>query len=859
MKNRLRILCLGALTLLGVCAAAPAAAQHSADRDAVRVLPLDGEWRLTGYSPDRSRWVELVARVPGQVHDDLLREGFIDDPFWRDNAERCQWVEHWEWRYKRSFYLPEGFDSGRVQLCFDGLDTYAEITLNGRRIGPLERPTTENMFLEYGFDVSGWLKRGGENVLEVRFLPLERVVGEEARRKSYPAAFGDPLRAYVRRMQCTFGWDWVHRFVTAGIWRSCRLVAWPEARVEHPFVWVKELRPGKAVLHAEAAVEADDGFRGEVRMALTAPDGRRVWQAARPVTGRGTVSFEAEVPDPELWWPRGAGAQPLYGFEAAVCDAGGRLLHAERCRTGIRTVAVEESPLADGTSFILKVNGRRIFARGGNWVPADPFPARIAPERYRLLLGRAAEAGMNMVRVWGGGIYEQEPFWQACDSLGILVWQDFMLACGGYPEERPEFVDLFLREVACNVRRMRNHPSLAVWCGDNELGMNHAPDGEWPFSRVHRECTAPLVAQLDPSRPFRPTSPYGAAGDPSKAGDAHQGAQYADSLIFSDDASAYRVLTGRYARARFLSESTTAGVPTRRSLLRFMDGEDLSRSEMFDYHTKDNPYVGGGLTLFGKLESLSEKLYGEHGGDVGRRLRQMEYTQYEFVRLTMEAARANKFRTGGVLFWMYNDCWPASGWSLIDYWGEPKAGWYAMKSACRSVIASTEQGDDGLLRWRIASDAAEPADVTYEVRVQPLDGGRPRVLSEGRVRVAPDAPQQVLELPAEPLARELGDGRIVVFEVHCGPERDRSFWTPLTPRQVAWPATKLEVSLHRPAAEGEVRIASSRWGRVVTLEGAALFEDNYFEMLPGETRTVRWRSFDGTPVPEIRVTAWNAR
>lgn len=827
--------------------------------DDAAVVKLDGEWQLTGWSPDRSRQVTLTARVPGQVHADLRREGLIPDPFWRDNAEQCQWPEHWEWRYKRSFRLPPGFGDGRVRLEFDGLDTYAEITLNGRRIGPLERPTTCDMFLEYAFDVTGWLKPDGENVLEVRFLPIERVVGEKVRQQVFPAAFGDPYRAYVRRMQCTFGWDWVHRFVTAGIWRSCRLAACPAARVEHPFVYTRKLLDGGALLHVEAEIAADSAFRGTVRGVLRAPDGGIAWSEEWPVAGGGKVAADPVIRSPRLWWPHGSGAQPLYTLDMAVYDPDGRRLHGVETRTGIRTVEIEQLPEAGGRTFTFRINGERIFARGGNWIPADPFPSQVTPERYAMLVGRAAEAGMNMLRVWGGGIYEQEPFLAACDSLGVMLWHDFMLACGGYPEHQPGFSDLFLEEVECNVRRMRNHPSVVVWCGDNELGMGYAEDADWPFKATHRDRTAPLLARIDPSRPFRPTSPYGGGGAGSpRSGDAHQGAQYSDSLIGSPDAADYRALTARYARAPFLSESTTAGVPTRRSLLRFMTEADLDRSEMFDYHTKDNPYVGGGLTLFGKLENLSEKLYGPHCGEQCRRLRQMEYTQYEFVRLTLEAARARKFSSSGVLFWMFNDCWPASGWSLVDYWGDPKAGWYAMKSGCREVIAATEQGERELTWW-IVNDGMQPAEVAYKVWLQPLAGGAGRVIAEGVTQVGANGLRCVGRELREAVAREAGRDRIAVFEVCAGGGVDRSYWTPLLPREVDYPPTVVETSGFRPGTAGEIRMTSSRWGRVVTLEGDALFEDNYFEMLPGESRTIRWRSIDGRRVKAIRVSAWNAR
>ncbi len=825
------------------------------------VISLDGDWLLTGYSPDMPKHLELAAKVPGQVHVDLLREGIIEDPYWRDNAEKCQWVERWEWRYKKSFRLPEGFDPRWAKLQFDGLDTYADVYLNGRKIGEFGKPTADNMFQPYEFDINGWLKVGGENLLEVRFYPLERIIGERAKQKVYPVAFGDPIRSYVRRMQCTFGWDWVNRFVTMGIWRSCRITNYADARIDNSFFYTQSLNGNTATAIVEVNTTDRDNTPRRLNVRLTDPDNREVWSQSSSVCGSKLSRYELQLRSPQLWWPNGAGAHPVYTLTAELSDKNG-IIHTKSYTCGIRTIAIEEIKEApDASSFTILINNRRIFAKGGNWIPADPFPAQISAEKYRHLIGEAAAAGMNMLRVWGGGIFEAEPFWEACDRAGIMVWQDFLLACGGYPEDK-EFVASFRREVESNVKLLRNHPSLIVWCGDNELSLNHKPDSDWPYKKIHTEVTAPLLATIDPSRPFRLSSPLGI--DPkttnsSISGDAHMGGQYTVEMDESVDAADYRLITGKTARARFLSESTTAGAPPKRSLLRFMNESDLANCEMFDYHTKDNPYVEGGLTLFGKLERLSQKLYGNPENNIDRRIRQLEYTQYDFVRQTMEATRANKFYTSGILFWMYNDCWPASGWSLIDYWGGRKAGWYAMASACRSVIAATQQIDDKLGWWVSSDEIDRDTKVNYLIKIQALNSPAYTTLKKGSITVKANQAVQLFEMAAEKAAKLVGSEKMAVLEITTDRNvTDRSYWTAEVPQAVKYPAAQLRiVPTGLGSTSGEVTVATDNWARVVTLDADADFEDNYFELQPGQSRTIKWHSAE--PISQIGVSAWNSK
>lgn len=819
------------------------------------ILSLEGNWDLIGFNSDKSQHVELSAKVPGYVHLDLLNEGIIKDPFWRKNADYCQWIEHWQWNYRKSFYIPEEFDINNAFLEFDGIDTYAEIYLNGRKIGKPNAPTVSNMFLKYSFNVSEMLKLGSENVLEVKFVPVKDAVGDKANSKKYPCAFGDPYRLHIRRMQCTFGWDWVYRFVSYGIWRSCRIKSYPKAYIDDLFVYTKEIIPNSASLHVEVTIKGDEKFDSKCIMRMKSPEGKVVWSNHKVISGSGNVNMDFDIESPMLWWPNGAGEQPLYTFESEILDLSGNLLNKSVKKVGIRTVELDETQDEIGSSFIIKINDKPIFCKGGNWIPADPFPSRVTSEWYNKLLVRTAEAGMNMIRVWGGGIYEDDSFYEICDSQGIMIWQDFMLACGKYPEDQPAFVNSFLGEIDYNVSRLRNHPSIVLWCGDNELG--YAGN----LVDFHKQKTSVLIEKIDPSRPFHPSSPTNHAPLAMNTGDAHLGFHNSFIIPFLKNNADYRKIISSYSHARFLSESTTCGVPVKSSLLKFMTNEDLSKSEIFDYHTQDNPYSKGNYSLFGGLEKVSNILYGDpvknRNNYSETRLRQLQYCQYEFVRLVMEATRANKPITNGILFWMLNDCWPTSGWSLIDYWGIPKAAWYAMKSGCKDVIAATEDEYEGI-SWTIASDRQVPVLVNYKIWIQALDGSSSEIIKEGKIDIPQNASSVVLEYKDKSnLIEKVGDNKMVVFEIESESGYDRSYWTPLLPRDIKYVPTQLKVKGETSGVEGELKISSSNWARVVTITGNALFSDNYFEMLPGETKTIKWKSIDGNVIDNINISCWN--
>lgn len=821
---------------------------------AVSTIDLNGDWQISGFDPEGTRRIsDLSGRVPGQVHPDLERAGLIPDPFWRDQADQCQWVEHWEWRYQRTFKVPADFPQQWTMLQFDGLDTYATILLNGKQVG-----TSSNMFIPHEFPITGWLKPG-INTIEVRFAPAEAAV---AGKPPYFAVFdAKGLRPHIRRMQCSFGWDWVHRLVTAGIWQPCRIVSYPNARIQDLFAWTANLTREAADLKLELATEVRSNVATKAHVTIADPAGKTVWEKTVPVESRVT-KLNATIRDPQWWWPNGAGEHPLYRVTAEQLADNGAVLDRREIETGLRTVSIERIPDSNATnantSFTLVVNGTRIFAKGGNWVPADPFPARITPDKYARLLGQAQDAGINMLRSWGGGIYETEDFWRNCDRMGIMVSQDFLMACAKYPEDDPGFTKPLKQEFASAIRMLRNHPSLVFWCGDNELGQHATGIGDWNFKKFHLQVTASLVKELDPSRAFWLSSPWsGSAVENSSplSGDCHINSQLENGM-YESDMSGYRALIGKTV-GRFMSEHATGGSPPKRTLLRFMTANDLEHEAMREYHTSDNPYIGRerGLTISQIFHDEADKLYGNSAGDTDRRIRQEEYLQYEFARLGMEAARRSKFWCSGIQLWMFNDCWPAIGWSVLDYWGNRKASWYALAAGCRPVMSAAEVTTNAV-HWWVSNDQLQPADVTLEIRVQPWSG-KPRLSKKITLTVPANSSVDATNLPLDEIKKIMGNDSALVCDLDSTVGHDRSWWFPGLPLEMKLPPAKLQVSELRGEGEGTITIHAKNWARVVTLDADVDFSDNYFELLPDETRTITWKAPNRSFAGKIVVSCWN--
>ena len=804
---------------------------------------LNGPWQGKCLGEDG---FSFSATVPGCVHSDLAGKRLPADLQVGKNADAGVWIEDRDWEYEKVFtvtQIPEN-----ISLVFEGLDTYADIWLNGTHLG-----STDNMFIPHRFGVEKQL-RLGENTLTVRFRSPVRQVADREPRK---AAFGDYGRLYTRRIQCTYGWDWVARFVTCGIWRDVYLEAQSGLRVKDAYVYTEAVYEGGAQIVVEARLE-DYSQGGYLDMQILDPDGKQVY-SHRWYRKEDFLKEHIDLPDARLWYPAGYGQQPLYTL----------LVGQKRISFGIRSLQILQLPDAPGSpwhdlclalkqtpgglkydqnqqfsGFVPVVNGQKVLCKGANWVPSEPLPSQETPQKITALLELAREAGVNMQRVWGGGIFEQDHFYSECDRLGILVTQDFLMACGHYPEEDRAFLAQLRREAEFAALTLRNHPCLAWWSGDNENAVLGDDEAQWYKGRaaIH-EAIYPVLMALDPRRRFMLSSPCGGKTYASKTVGTTHNTQYLGQECFpfvrNTDLTDYKDHFGHYL-ARFIAEEPTTGAISLPSLRRFMtDREIFETEELWQYHTKSNPALS--FTLFDFLQDMAKKLLGNFR-DGRDRLFKLQYTQYEWVRVTMENICRNRGFVNGLIYWMWNDCWAAaSGWSFVDYYCLPKLSYYAFKRCAGQLVASIEKKQG----FQIFLCNDSPEGKTVSLKLYTLTGGSQTLFREETVSVAARSAGRVLTLPEEILPR----GGMLLCEAVSGELCDRTFY-----REGTLPMVPCAAEMQRNG--DRVTVRAKGYVHAVNLEGEYLFSDNGFCLYPGESRTVTLRKAPNAQTDDLTLTAY---
>jgi beta-mannosidase len=820
-----------------------------------RVFSLDGVWKLQWFEFGRSEgqfakdyddswWVD--ARVPGEVHEELLERGLIEDPFFADNCDKREWVERVDWWYRRRFYVPEDLRGKRVELVFEGLDTFATVWVNGVRVAE-----SEDMFLPLRVDVTDKLEYGAWNVVAVRlgapwYETLRRAGGFSERTLNWNGSYA---RLYARKAQYQYGWDWAAKLLTVGIWRSVRLEAYDKAVLRDAFVWTRALGDGWAELELWVEVESLGEYEGEIAFEARCGDSliSQRWPAKLP-RGSSEHRFRVKVERPKLWWPRGYGPQNLY--EARVeLRVGGSLEDERRFRFGIRTVElVTEADLTPNRKvFFFKVNGVPVFLKGANWIPADLLISRLTRERYRELLELAAEGNHNALRVWGGGLVEHDDFYDLCDELGIALWHDFQFACGHYPEDE-RFLSLVRRELEATVRRLRNHPSILLWCGNNEDEMLEFYSGLGLYRhRKDFEVAPEVVKRLDPSRPYWPSSPWGGENpnDP-REGDRHNW-----------DVWHGMVPIEWYTRdeARFMSEFGMQAAPHVNTLRRFLPPDKLwplNGLWVYHYHVPDKmiPY----LKDFGDPRWLHDYVF------------LTQIVQGEALKTAIEHCRRRKFACGGALYWSLNAPWPNACWETVDYYGRPKAGFYFAKRAFAPVIVSPVRSGEEV-EVHLVNDTMSEVRGVLTVRL--VDAGSGRVVREERVEAGapPNSSAVAAKLRLSEWVRDPRRELLHFTFEHPG----GSAWNSLLlakPREVSFAPADLSVEVRAARVEGrdavvEVEVSSSGYARyafVDVLEDfVAVADDNFFDLLPGERKLVKLRVKGASGPLTLVAGAWNAK
>ena len=749
---------------------------------------LNGAWQCR-CTDGGAHDYEIPATVPGCVHTDLQAAGILGDLYYRDNADSCQWVERCSVTYTRTFDIGE-FEPN-TYLTFDGLDVYCDVFLNGKRLG-----SCDDMFIKWSFCTDGILKKG-TNTLTVAFRsPVKETENLPKRNGAFTTE-----RLYTRRVQCTYGWDWVARFVTMGIWKDVHLDVRNPDRLENVYVSTKSINRYSAQIMVSADF-CDITGEAFAEFEILDPDGKTVYTKKRRLlsTQKGStrtcIEEHIDIAEPRLWYPSGHGEQPLYTLKVGEREV----------RFGIRTVEILEiedipgSPEAEkakeikqydhliewdknegSSSFILLVNGERIFCRGANWVPCEPFMPAETDEKIDRLVKLAKESNVNMLRVWGGGIFEHDAFYSACDREGILVTQDFLMACGTYPEEDDEFIRKLALEAEEAAYSLRNHPCLVWWSGDNENAVNGSENmAHYNGRRAALEGIGPVLKRLDPARRFLPSSPYGGVPYASAVRGTTHNTQFLGNFfawVREGDFTDYRAYFERYL-ARFTAEQPALGMPYVSSLRKFMTDEDIfgDDTSISEYHTKNNPGLGS-VTLYGYAERMAEGIFGKFTSGKDR-VKKMQLLQCEWIRLSLELFRRNMWFSSGIIYWMFNDCWPAAnGWSMVDYYTAPKPAFYTFKRCASDVIGSVTE-KDGKITVAISNAGTQSVWMNYRLYVYNIVTGEE---TDIRNSGAPCPAGSVKTESCEKVP--LDADHVLLLDLSNG---DRSFFLPLRWADMHW-------------------------------------------------------------------------
>lgn len=781
------------------------------------------------------RW--LPAQVPGCVHQDLRRAGEIPDPFFGTNELDLQWIEHRDWEYRAVFEVDAKLRAEEVvDLVADGLDTLATVSLNGRRIA-----RTENMFTPCRWSVKGRLRKG-ENELVIRFAAVGPYLESTHNRRTH-VLFNDPVgnSDRIRKEQCQFGWDWGPRFVTAGIWRDIRLEGWSHNRLESVVVKQRHPKSGRVFLDLKPELERPQ------------PDVSCRWRLV--LRGKEVGAGEGRtvrVDQPELWWPAGQGAQPLYDLEVEVVDGAGRRMGVWERRIGLRKIELDQGRDPWGRRFGFRVNGRLVFAKGANWIPAHSFVAGLKRADYQRDLRSAVDAHMNMIRVWGGGIYESEEFYDLCDELGLMVWQDFCFACTRYPGEE-RFNELVQPEAEAQVRRIRHRASLALWCGNNEIWWLHRevlwdqPDSEEhaEYWRLFHELLPEVVAENDPTTAYWPSSPYAPGGDPGH----EAGERGGDTHFWQVWHSRRPVRDYEKWAFRFVSEFGMQSYSSPETNRTFCPpGEGNVFGPVMENHQKN---TAGNQIILDYVSRLYR--FPKTQDDL---IYLSQLNQAHCMQVAVEHYRRLSPRCLGALYWQLNDCWPVASWSSIEYTGRWRALHHAAKRFFAPYLISAKlSGEekvgvgnyrtstvDAVELWTVC-DAPEPIDAALRWEVRLFDGKR---VSRGtqKVRLEPGLSRRVKTLS---LAEYLGKYRRTELYVRIQLIKGRRTLSEETvfltaPRFVDLPRGQADVAVSmRDSCTAEITVSSAvflhRFGLTLPSVGDRA-SDNYFDVYPGEPKTI---------------------
>ncbi len=834
---------------------------------------LNGTWQLHDepLSVDQSEAARIAALdegwipqpVPGDIHQGLMDAGRIKDPLLGLNSFDCRWTEDCSWWFRKQFDTdPAWLASDIVELELNGLDSNASVFLNGAHLGD-----HKNTFYPFVAQVKQHLSASGPNTLLVRLTSgVEEITPEQLQTLGVPVGTeagngrperGDPRRAYVRKPQYSFGWDWSPRAATTAIAGDVVIRAWNVARIRDCFV--QPYREGRNVgLRVTATVDSWHFFStstGTVRLTIT-DESRQSIKVERTLllrSGLNHVTFDVPLKEPRYWWPNGMGDQHRYTIKAELSAVSSRAPEAKpekssypEIKYGLRFIDIDFGDVAkDENLFALVVNGKRVFCKGGDWIPADAIYARITAQKYDTLVHEAKQANFNMLRVWGGGLYEPDAFYEACDRYGILLWHDFMFACAPYPDHEEWFREEVRKEADYQTVRLRNHACMGLWSGSNE---NNWGFDEWWHGQtdggayLYNDLLPAVVHANCPNIPYWNGSPFGGMQpNASEVGDRHH---WGDCMMNPEMAK--RITPEEYDKctSRFISEYGYIGAPDKATVLQYLDGAPFDRQgKVWQHHnnTFEKDTVEAGIRKhYADPDKISLDDYFLYSG----------LTQGLVYAYSLETFRSHPYCYGG-LFWMYEDCWGEVGWTVIDYYLRRKISWYFVRRALSPVrLIMRQEGNQ--VSVTMANDTQAPVSGTLAFGSLALDGSAEQLREKSFS--CPALTRKVIAT----FKRSAADPTTMLWIARV--QGDPTIWPAVLrvvdQRQLKMTPPQLKVKVAR-AGKGawRVRVSSAVFAHAVHLglpEGAQPADD-YFDLLPREARDVRV-TYEGTLSAE-NVTA----
>ena len=785
----------------------------------MKVMDLNGKWKVCDAS---SQECTYEATVPGDIHDDLMKAGVIVEPYYGDNSKKCSWVVEKDWKYTKTFNVDDLNE--KTYIVFDGIDTVSTIYLNGVKIAE-----TDNMFMQYRIDVTDTISIG-ENKLEVIIHSIRKEL-DKYPKEGYYGCF-NKQRIFIRKAQCHFSWDWAPDFPATGIWKDVYLETRKDTYIND--INIRTELDGHVTFFVNMPETCNDKQEREIEITV----GDDVY---RYKTMDQKNFYTIKIDNPKLWWPRVLGEPNLYEYKIKMF-ADGELCDEKSGKFGIRTVRMEEKPTKnmDGFTCQIYVNEKPVFFKGANWVPLDVMTGCITKERYEKAIKLAYDANFTLLRVWGGGIYESEDFYNICDELGMMVWQDFAYACADVPDNNFDFINRAIAEAEQQVYRLRNHPSLVLYCGGNEKTGSHGKNKQYGDKIIYYYIRG-VVDHLDGTRPYFPSSPwgYGDIGNTQSSGDCHCNS-YQKAMISPYNHDALGIENFRDVLKTFdaamASEIAVQGAPTLASLKKYIPEDKLwPLNEMYDLHFMRNPYDGTNKWFPEIQLEVAEQTFGKIDG-LEDFCKKSSTFHSELLRADCEYHKANIGRCSGTMNWMFNDIWPCGTWSVVDYYMTPMPAYYALRRSYVTnnlIITKTMEG----YQLFVVNETDRDMDYSVEFGMADMYGNNIGDVKKAAGVVKPYSSRVLYTYD------ECGGTDCFMFakgEVD-GDARDASLFCTLW-KDVNFVEPELDTKIEKTADGVMVTVNTKNYARCVNVtipeKDDVEYSDNYFDILPGCTKTV---------------------